>query len=85
MDSATTITRLDRVEPHKVDLSRYVPRMLDLVKNTKLPETSLYDSLGNTAGIDLKLLKQLQKEWLEDFDWTAEEEEINRSVQAVLI
>ncbi|KAJ4245815.1 hypothetical protein NW762_013939 [Fusarium torreyae] len=77
MDSTTTITHPSRIEPFKVDLSQYVPRMLNLVKNTKLPETSLYDSLGDTAGIDLKILKQLQREWLENFDWKIEEDDMN--------
>lgn len=67
-----------RIEPFKVDLSKNVPRMLDLVKNTKLPEKSVYSQLGASAGIDLDVLKQMQREWIDDFDWKAEEEEMNR-------
>ncbi|RYP64372.1 hypothetical protein DL771_008766 [Monosporascus sp. 5C6A] len=65
------------IEPFKVDLSKNVPRMLDLVKNTKLPDKSVYSSLGPTAGIDLDVLKQLQREWIYDFDWKVEEEDMN--------
>jgi hypothetical protein len=52
--------------------------MLDLVKNTKLPETSIYSGLGSSAGIDLNVLKQLQKQWATDFDWKSEEAQMNR-------
>ncbi|KAJ4172165.1 hypothetical protein NW754_002353 [Fusarium falciforme] len=65
------------IEPFKVDLSKNVPRMLELVKNTKLPDKSAYSSLGSSAGIDLDVLKELQREWVADFDWKTEEEDIN--------
>jgi hypothetical protein len=66
------------IEPFKVDLSKNVPRMLELVKNTKLPDKSAYSSLGSSAGIGLDILKELQREWIADFDWKTEEEDINR-------
>lgn len=78
MSLTTTLAGPGLIERFKVDLSKNVPRMLDLVKNTKLPEKSVYSHLGASAGIDLDILKQLQKEWIDDFDWKAEEEDMNR-------
>jgi len=52
--------------------------MLDLVKNTVLPEQPEYPGLGSTAGIDLDVLKQLQREWLTTFDWSREEAALNK-------
>ncbi|KAL6414184.1 Epoxide hydrolase [Ilyonectria robusta] len=77
MSLTNTLAGSGRIEPFKVDLSKNVPRMLDLVKNTKLPEKSVYSQLGASAGIDLDVLKQMQREWIDDFDWKAEEEEMN--------
>ncbi|KAM0417085.1 hypothetical protein ACHAPT_012923 [Fusarium lateritium] len=72
-----TVTNTSPVKPFKVDLSKNVPRMLDLVRNTKLPDTPAYSGLGASAGIDPNVLKQLQREWIEDFDWKREEEDMN--------
>ena len=66
------------LRPFSVDLSAGVPRMLDLVKNTVLPEQPEYPGLGSTAGIDLDVLKQLQREWLTTFDWSREEAALNK-------
>ncbi|VUC34859.1 unnamed protein product [Clonostachys rosea] len=77
MSANISNTKPGLVEPLKVDLSKNVPRMLDLVKNTKLPETSIYSSLGSSAGIDLNVLRQLQNEWITNFDWKSEEEQMN--------
>lgn len=78
MSTTQTPSGFGLVEPFEIDLSGNVARMVDLVKNTKLPDTSVYSSLGASAGIDLNVLKQLQKEWVDDFDWKSEEEEMNR-------
>ncbi|KAF4983050.1 hypothetical protein FZEAL_1450 [Fusarium zealandicum] len=77
MNVTDTQTGSSLIEPFKIDLSKNVPRMLDLVKNTKLPEKSAYSSLGASAGIDLEVLKQLQSQWVNDFDWKSEEEDMN--------
>nr|POE88364.1 putative epoxide hydrolase [Quercus suber] len=67
-----------QVHPFHVDLAKGVPRMLELVRNTRLPGKPEYPGIGASAGIDLALLSQLQNEWLNDFDWQREEAEINR-------
>lgn len=67
-----------RVVPFKVDLSDAAIRMVNLVENTRLPDTSVYSGLGADAGIDPEMLRRLQSEWIHNFDWKAEEEDINR-------
>lgn len=78
MTPPTARTGRSPIEPFKIDLSKNVPRMLELVKNTKLPDTCAYSNLGASAGIDLDVLKQLQREWVEDFDWRTEEKDMNK-------
>ncbi|KAK8051503.1 alpha/beta-hydrolase [Apiospora rasikravindrae] len=56
-------------------------RMLELVKQTMLPEHEEYDGLGASRGIDLKALKELQAEWNTDFDWSAEQESLDKYEQ----
>lgn len=77
MSAEKSKMKLGSVEPFTVDLSKNVPRMLDLVNNTKLPETSIYSDLGSSAGIDPNVLRELQKQWITDFDWDSEEEQMN--------
>ena len=66
------------VKPFTVDLSAELARMLGLVTQTKLPEDPVYPAVGSSAGIDLDTLKRLKTAWTEDFDWSAEEADINR-------
>ncbi|EHK50830.1 hypothetical protein TRIATDRAFT_176654, partial [Trichoderma atroviride IMI 206040] len=67
----------------KVDLSSGVPRMLDLIQKTTLPTTedpaavNIYN-LTETTGLPLTTLASLQNEWINGFNWTAEEDEINK-------
>ncbi|KAJ4315845.1 hypothetical protein N0V84_008179 [Fusarium piperis] len=77
MNLTSTHTGRCLIEPFKVDLSKNVPRMLESVKNTKLPHKSAYSGLGASAGIDLGVLKELQREWIEDFEWRTEEKDMN--------
>jgi hypothetical protein len=57
------------VYPFQVNLSENVARMLSLVNYTRLPETPDYLGVGGSLGIDLKLLKSLQNQWIYEFDW----------------
>lgn len=71
------------VRPFKVDLSDRVPRMLALVKNTRLPaheSPAARDSYNITlsTGISLSTLKQLQTQWSTSFDWEKEQAAMNR-------
>ncbi|KAK0648103.1 Alpha/Beta hydrolase protein [Cercophora newfieldiana] len=66
------------VKPFKVDLSKEVPRMLKLVRDTRLPDKPEYPGLGSSLGIDLDVLKGLKDKWLRGFDWKKEEDAINK-------
>lgn len=69
-----------KVNPLHIDLSKEVPRMLDMINNTRLPDEPEYPGLGSSMGIDLDVLKSLRKEWLHGFDWDTEQKHMNRSV-----
>jgi hypothetical protein len=64
------------LRPFTINLSSEVPRMLQLIKHTKLPHAPEYP--GAAAGITLDTLKSLQSEWTSQFDWGKEEEGLNR-------
>jgi hypothetical protein len=66
------------VRPFKVDLSAGVPRMLDLVKNTRLPEKPEYPGVASSFGIDLGVLRSLQNEWVHQYDWDKDQSYINK-------
>jgi hypothetical protein len=72
------------IQPFKVDLTKDVPRLLELVNQTQLPEHEEYPGVGASFGIDLSVLKGLQQEWSTSFDWEKEEASINRSVTTIL-
>lgn len=65
------------VRPFQLDLSRGVPRMRKLIRDYRLPEEPQYPGVGGSKGIDLEVLRNLQNEWLDDFDWKKEEEYLN--------
>lgn len=67
------------VKPFKVDLASGVPRMLDLVRNSRLPAKPLYpDDETTQLGIGLGVLGDLRKQWLTSFDWKKEQATINK-------
>lgn len=61
-----------------VNLSAGVPRMMDLVRETRLPSNSEFSGLGNSSGIALDVLESLRTQWLEDFNWEHEEVALNK-------
>lgn len=61
-----------------VDL-KGVERLRNLARNTFLPDEREYPGLGDTAGIDLDILKDLRHQWVTDYDWQEEQRYINRS------
>jgi hypothetical protein len=65
-------------QPFKIDLSKGVPRLLNLVNQTHLPANEEYPGVGETFGIDLSVLKDLQEEWTTDFDWKTQEASLNK-------
>jgi len=76
--SATPVEKPSVVKPFKVNLVGEVPRMLKLIKDNKLPDRPVYPGLGSSFGIDLDVLKDLKKQWQEDFDWKKEQDAINK-------
>jgi hypothetical protein len=66
------------IKPTRINLQERVPRMLSLIKETKLPKKPAISGIKAPVGIDLDVLRRLQHEWVHDFDWTAEEAIINR-------
>jgi hypothetical protein len=64
------------LRPFTIDLSNEVPRMLQQVKNTKLPQAPEYP--GASAGITLDTLKSLQNQWTSHFDWEKEQRGLNK-------
>ncbi|KAK5732448.1 hypothetical protein LTR17_010504 [Elasticomyces elasticus] len=73
------------VRPFRIDLDHGVPRMLDLVREARLPGRPEYPSLGNSAGIDLDVLKGLREEWLNSFDWPKEQASMNELIEGLKI
>ncbi|KAK4641407.1 hypothetical protein QC761_502150 [Podospora bellae-mahoneyi] len=67
-----------KVKPFRVNLSKNVPHMLDLIRSTQLPAKPQYPGIGSSFGIDLDALKALKQEWLHDFDWEREQASINK-------
>jgi hypothetical protein len=67
-----------RVQSFEVDLSERVPRMLDLIKSTRLPDEPQYPGLGGSFGIDLDVLKTLKDEWINDYSWEKDQSYMNR-------
>lgn len=74
----------------KVDLSSGVPHMLDLIQKTTLPTTEDPAAVNSynfteTTGLPLTTLDNLQNEWINAFNWTAEEDAINKYINVTVI
>lgn len=70
-----------KLKPLHFDLTPEVPRMLEIINRTRLPDQPVYPGLGSSMGIDLDVLKSLRDEWLYEFDWDREQRDMNRFVQ----
>lgn len=68
------------LHPFRIDLSARVPRMLDKIRSTRLPESFPYSGIDSSFGIDLDVLKALQAKWLTDFSWETEQDSMNQFV-----
>ncbi|KAJ7162091.1 Alpha/Beta hydrolase protein [Mycena filopes] len=66
------------VHPFKIDLRRELPRLKNLVNNTRLPAKPLYPGAGQDKGIELDFLRELQTEWSTTFNWEAQQAELNK-------
>ncbi|KAJ7628065.1 Alpha/Beta hydrolase protein [Mycena rosella] len=71
--------------PFKIDLSSEIPRLKELVRNTRLPAKALYPNAGPDQGIQLDFLRELQTEWTETYDWEAQQAELNQFEQYTAI
>ena len=67
-----------QLRPFHIDLSDKVPHMLNLIRSTNLPEKPEYPGIADTAGIDLNVLKSLQKQWLSGYDWVEDQAYMNQ-------
>jgi hypothetical protein len=65
-------------QPFNIDLCDRVPRLLELVSQTRLPANQEYPGVGATLGFDLEILKDLQEEWITTFDWKTQEASLNK-------
>ncbi|KAK6815420.1 hypothetical protein RU639_008701 [Aspergillus parasiticus] len=70
-------TNIFDLQPFHTDLSSGVPRMLDLIRDTQLPEQFPYSGVGTSLGIGLDDLKELRTKWMTDFDWEKEQNSMN--------
>ncbi|KAL4903751.1 hypothetical protein BDW74DRAFT_155375 [Aspergillus multicolor] len=78
-DASQTHARDDySLKPFHIDLSSKVPRMLDQIRRTQLPDQPLYIDKGTAKGISLSDLKSFQNQWLTSFDWEHEERDLNK-------
>ncbi|GAQ09889.1 putative epoxide hydrolase [Aspergillus lentulus] len=66
------------VRPFHIELSARIPRMLDQIQNTRLPEWFPYSGVDSSFGIDLDVLKALRREWVTDFNWKTEQDSMNQ-------
>lgn len=66
------------LRPFHVNLSENVPHMLDLIRQTHLPGAPEYPDIGASAGIGLDVLKSLQEQWLNGFNWDKEQASMNQ-------
>ncbi|KAJ6573917.1 Alpha/Beta hydrolase protein [Mycena vulgaris] len=66
------------VHPFRIDLGKGIPHLEALVKNTHLPEKALYPAAGIEFGVELDFLRDLQSQWVGEYDWAKEEAELNK-------
>ncbi|KAJ0419605.1 alpha/beta-hydrolase [Aspergillus carlsbadensis] len=66
------------LKPFLIDLSSKVPRMLDHIRRTELPDNPIWVNEGTAYGISLSDLKSFRNQWLTRFDWKQEQKELNK-------
>lgn len=71
------LTENYHVRRFRIDLNAGVPRMLDLVRQTRLPDRAEYPIFSADAGLDVNVLANLQTHWLHSFDWSKEQDRMN--------
>ncbi|KAF9467876.1 Alpha/Beta hydrolase protein [Collybia nuda] len=66
------------VKPFTIDLSTRATRMISLVKAAQLPDKPAFPGLGSTFGADLDKMKELQSAWTTTFNWSTQQEAMNK-------
>ena len=66
------------LQPFQFNVSDRLPRLYELLRETKLPDNPQYPGVGATRGIDLDVLKSLREQWLTEYNWEQEQEYLNR-------
>lgn len=67
----------------KVDFSDRIPHMIQLIKQTKLPEFEVpaakaSENITLSTGVSLHGLSEWRRRWLEDVDWNEEHKAFNQ-------
>ena len=71
------------INPFTINLSSKIPRLQQLVNQTRLPDRSLFpqEAIGaNGTGIDLDAVTSFKNQWLNEYDWNKEQAVLNRYV-----
>jgi len=69
------------VQPFRIDLAKGIPHLETLVKNTNLPPKPLYPGAGIDFGIQLDFLRDLKTQWVQGYNWSEQEAELNELAQ----
>lgn len=67
------------VKPFTIDLGEKFENMIERVKSSRLPDKPEYPGSEN-LGIRLDHLVDLKTEWTGSYNWTKEQDTLNRSV-----
>jgi hypothetical protein len=78
LSTAVLAAKTGNVHPFRINLAEGIPHLEALVKNTRLPEKPLYPGAGIEFGVQLDFLRDLQTQWVDGFNWTAQEAELNQ-------
>lgn len=66
------------VRPFRIDLVAGVPRMLDLIRESHIPDRACYPILSADAGFDVDVLASMREQWLHHFNWSKEQDNMNQ-------
>lgn len=66
------------LKPFTIDLAGNLDHMRNLINNSQLPSKEVFPQVSSDFGIPLGTLKKLKDEWTSQFNWKAEQKEMNR-------
>ncbi|KAJ6594455.1 Alpha/Beta hydrolase protein [Mycena capillaripes] len=80
--AAGTADNSFNVKPFKINLTSEILRLKSLVNNSRLPSKAVYSDDGSgEKGVELDFLRELRTDWLENFNWEAQQAELNQLTQ----